>query len=344
MTTFWFCAVAALLTIYATLDGFDIGAGIVYLLVARTDKERRQMLRSIGPVWNGNEVWLIAGGGVLFMAFPTLYASSFSGFYLPLILVLWLLMLRGISLELRNHIDSPAWSPGWDVVFAGSSAALAVFYGAAIGNVVRGVPLDKSGYFFLLLWTNFQVGKNVGILDWFTIMVGLATFFAMAEQGALWVALKTGGELELRCRRIARLGWWAMLLFTALVAVTSPFVQPHVLSHNNPSGYAFPILAIVGLIGMRYFNAPDTGKYAFALSSTYVVGIAGSVAWGVFPYVLPSTLNPELGLTIYNAAAPLHSLEIGLAWFAPGVVLAILYLLVVYHSFAGKVSTEDEGY
>jgi len=143
-------------------------------------------------VWDGNEVWLISGGGVLLMAFPALYASSFSGFYLPLMIVLWLFMLRGISLEFRNHLDSPAWAPGWDVVFAGASAALAGFLGAAIGNVVRGVPLDSTGYFFLPLWTNFRVGREVGILDWFTIIIGFATFFAMGEHGALWVAMKTG--------------------------------------------------------------------------------------------------------------------------------------------------------
>ena len=346
MATFWFCAAAAMLAAYATLDGFDIGAGIVYLLVARTDEDRREVLRSIGPVWDGNEVWLIAGGGVLFMAFPTLYASSFSGFYLPLMIVLWLLMLRGISIEFRNHIDSPVWAPGWDVVFAGASAALAGFLGAAIGNVVRGVPLDGSGYFFLSLWTDFRVGKQVGILDWFTIIIGLATFVAMAEHGALWVAMKTVGELEIRCRRFARFGWWAVLIFTALVAASSPFVQPHLLDRisSHPWGYVFPAVALVGLFGMRYFNASASGKQAFASSCMYMAGIAASTAFGLFPYLLPSTLSPDFGLSVYNAAAPLHSLEVGLAWFIPGMVLAITYLVIAYRSFAGKVSVEEEGY
>jgi cytochrome bd ubiquinol oxidase subunit II len=346
MVTLWFCIVAAILAAYATLDGFDLGAGIIYLFVARTDEERRAVLRSIGPVWDGNEVWLIAGGGILFLAFPSLYAASFSGFYLPLMIVLWLLMLRGISLEFRNHLDSPAWAPGWDMVFAGASAALAGFYGAAIGNVVRGVPLDDSGYFFLPLWTNFRVGKEVGILDWFTIIVGLATFFAMGEHGALWVAMKTEGELEMRCRRLARIGWWAVLLFTALVATISPLVQPHLLEQisNHPWGYVFPALAIAGLFGTAYFNASTTGKYAFVFSCLYMVGIAASTAFGVFPYVLLSTLGSSLSLTVYGAAAPLHSLEIGLAWFVPGLILAIVYLFVAYRSFAGKVTVEEQGY
>src|SRR5271166_2954544 len=143
--------------IYAVLDGFDMGVGIVYLFVARTDAERRRMLGSIGPVWDGNEVWLIAAGGTLFFAFPSAYASGFSGFYLPLIMVLWLLILRGTAVEFRNHIVSPVWTPFWDVVFAGASAMLALFFGAALGNVLRGIPIDASGNFFLPLWTNFRL-------------------------------------------------------------------------------------------------------------------------------------------------------------------------------------------
>jgi len=343
MATFWFWIVAALLAAYCTLDGFDIGAGIVHLLVARTDAERRAVLRSIGPVWDGNEVWLIAGGGILFLAFPALYAASFSGFYLPLMIVLWLLMLRGISVELRNHIDSPVWLPGWDVVFAGSSAALAGFYGAAIGNVVRGVPLDQSGYFFLPLWPNFRTGKEFGILDWFTIIVGIATFCATAEHGALWVAMKTSGELEIRCRRVASLVWWAVLFLTAVIPLIGPFVQPHLLEQifANPWGYLFPAVAITGLFGMRYFNAVVTGRQAFFCSCMYMAGIAASAAFGIFPYLLPSTLGPSFGLTVYGAAAPASSLTIGLVWFMPGVMLAVVYVFVAYRSFAGKVSVVD---
>ncbi|MGH9594139.1 MAG: cytochrome d ubiquinol oxidase subunit II, partial [Bryobacteraceae bacterium] len=142
METLWFCLVALMIAAYVVLDGFDLGAGIVHFGVARTDEERRAVLRSIGPVWDGNEVWLLAGGGTLYFAFPGLYSSSFSGFYLPLMMVLWLLILRGIAIEFRSHIDSPVWKPLWDFVFSGSSALLSIFFGAALGNVIRGVPLD----------------------------------------------------------------------------------------------------------------------------------------------------------------------------------------------------------
>src|ERR1700692_4173385 len=160
LETIWFCLVASMITAYVILDGYDIGAGMIHLFVARSDDERRQVIRSIGPFWDGNEVWLIAGGGTLYFAFPALYASSFSGFYLPLMMVLWLLILRGISIEFRNHIESPVWAPLWDVVFCSSSALLAIFFGAALGNVVRGVPIDRAGDFFLPLWTSFTLGAN----------------------------------------------------------------------------------------------------------------------------------------------------------------------------------------
>src|SRR5580658_10679463 len=155
MGTLWFCLAAIVITGYVLLDGFDLGAGIVQLFVARAEHETGQVLDSIGPVWDGNEVWLIAAGGTLFFAFPVLYASAFSGFYLSLMIVLWLLILRGISIEFRNHVESAVLIPLWDFLFCASSLLLAIFYGAALGNVVRGVPLDESGYFFEPLWTNW---------------------------------------------------------------------------------------------------------------------------------------------------------------------------------------------
>src|SRR5580658_10435063 len=148
MASLWFCIIAAMLATYVVLDGFDLGAGAIYLFAAKTNDERRLVLRAIGPVWDGNEVWLIAAGGTLYFAFPQLYASSFSGFYLPLMVVLWLLMLRAVGIEFRAHIDSPVWQDFFDVVFCVSSALLAIFLGAALGNVIRGVPLGPDGYFF----------------------------------------------------------------------------------------------------------------------------------------------------------------------------------------------------
>ena len=192
----WYAIVAVMLTVYVVLDGFDLGAGIIHLVAARTDSERRTVLASIGPVWDGNEVWLLAAGGALYFAFPPLYASSFSGFYLPLMMVLWLAILRGIAVEFRSHLSNAVWTPAFDVIFCGASALLAIFYGAALGNVVRGVPLDGEGQFFLPLWTDWRPGLQPGILDWYTVLTGLLALATLLQHGALWVAAKTEGGLE----------------------------------------------------------------------------------------------------------------------------------------------------
>src|SRR6266576_2078095 len=184
MESLWFAIVAFMIDASVVLDGFDLGAGVIYLTAARTPAERQAIMRAIGPVWDGNEVWLLAAGGTLYFAFPLLYATSFSGFYLPLMMVLWLLVLRGLSIELRSHVGGPIWAPFWDVVFSFASILLAVFFGAALGNVVRGVPYDAAGRFFEPLWTDFRPGQEAGILDWYTVSVGLAALAALALHGA----------------------------------------------------------------------------------------------------------------------------------------------------------------
>ena len=344
MQTIWFMLVAVMIAVYVVLDGFDLGAGIVQLLVARTDRERRQVLRSIGPVWDGNEVWLLAGGGTLFFAFPALYASSFSGFYLPLMMVLWLLILRGISIEFRNHIDSLVWKPFWDVVFGGASMLLAIFFGAALGNVVRGVPLDDANEFFLPLWTNFGIGREVGILDWYTVLIAVAAFATLTVHGALWVALKTDGELEQRARKVAQAGWWCLLPLTVAITWCSFAIQPRLSASFSarPWGYVFPLLAVAGLFGTRAMHRRDVAP--FLCSSLFIVGMLTSAAFGLYPYMLPSNTDPRLGLTVYNAAAAPYGLKVGLAWFIPGMLLTTGYFVYTYRSFAGKVALDEEGY
>src|ERR1700756_1902526 len=226
MGTIWFWLVAIMIAIYVLLDGFDLGAGAIHLFVARTDEERRQVLASIGPVWDGNEVWVIAAGGTLFFSFPTLYASAFSGFYLPLMIVLWLLILRGLSIEVRNHVGGNVWIPLWDFVFSAASLLLALFYGGALGNVVRGVPLDQSGYFFEPLWTNWRLSEATGILDWYTVLVGVCALAALVRHGALGVQMKTAGVVNERAARLVRQAWWGVVLLTVIVTVFTFGVQP----------------------------------------------------------------------------------------------------------------------
>src|SRR5499427_6124565 len=207
METLWFMIVAVMVATYVVLDGFDLGAGVIYVGAARTTPERQTIMRAIGPVWDGNEVWLLAAGGTLYFAFPLLYASSFSGFYLPLMIVLRLLMLRGIGIELRSHMDNPVWRRFFDFVFFGASALLTIFFGAALGNVVRGVPLGPDQFFFEPLWTNFRVGTNNGILDWYTVLTGLIALVTLTTHGSLYVAVKTEDEVNRRARAVAKAVW-----------------------------------------------------------------------------------------------------------------------------------------
>src|ERR687893_325538 len=208
-------AVSLMIAVYVLLDGFDLGAGAIHLVAAKNDRERRTILRAIGPVWDGNEVWIIAAGGTLFFAFPLLYAAGFSGFYLPLIIVLWLLVVRGLSIELRAHIDDPMWASFWDGMFFLGSSLLIIFFGAALGNVVRGVPLNEDGYFFQPLWTDFSpFSQTPGILDWYTVLIGLLALTTLIAHGSNFVALKTENELNARSRKIARLFAFATIALT----------------------------------------------------------------------------------------------------------------------------------
>jgi cytochrome d ubiquinol oxidase subunit II len=329
--------------LYAVLDGFDIGAGAIYLFAARTSDERRAILRSIGPVWDGNEVWLIAAGGTLFFAFPAAYAAGFSGFYLPLIVVLWLLIGRAIAIEFRDHLASLVWEPFWDVIFAGSSALLALFFGAALGNLMRGVPIDRNGVFFLSLWTDFRVTGPVGIVDWFTILVGISSLAALAMHGALWIALKTGADLEARARAIASRIWIAAAALTALMFAIVPAIMPHLaLRYDTHSwGFVFPVIAIASLIGARALNRADRALYAFGCSSLYVAGMLASAVFGLYPYLLASNVDPGVGVTIFNGATSPHALAVGLGWFIPGMILVAIYFAFAYRDLTEKVKMEN---
>jgi len=346
METLWFCLVALMLAVYVILDGFDLGAGIVHFLVGRTAEERRLVLRTVGPVWDGNEVWLLAAGGTLYCTFPGLYAAGFSGLYLPLMLVLWLLILRGLSIEFRNHAHSALGRQLGDLVFALTSTLLAVFLGAALGNVMRGVPLDRSGFFFLPLWTDFRTGPPTGVLDWYTVLVGVLALAALAQHGALWVALKTEGTLEARARRVARSVWHVVAGLTLVVAGATLRVQP-LLGGNLRAhrwGYIFPALALVALIAIRRLVARPDSFRAFVASCVYITGMLASAAFGLFPYVLPSNTDPRLGLTVWNTATASHGLRVALAWWVPGMVVVLGCFIFIYWQFRGKLQTEGEGY
>jgi cytochrome d ubiquinol oxidase subunit II len=342
MATLWFCLSAIMIAVYVVLDGFDLGAGIVQIVVGRNEDDRNQIIGSVGPVWDGNEVWLIAGGGTLFFAFPSLYASAFSGFYLALMIVLWLLILRGISMEFRGHIAGALWPPFWSTALGGASVLLAGVFGVALGNVVRGVPLDSQGYFILPLWTNFGIGPQPGIIDWYTLLVGITSFLALAVHGSLWVVLKVEGSLQDQVRAFGMKCWAGLVALTLLLTVVSFEIQPNLSRQytNHPLGFIFPVMAIAGIAGSRVLSARRRNLEAFLASGMYLVGMLTSAAFGIFPNVLPSNSNPDLSLTIYNAATVADRLTVGLWWFIPGLALATGYSFVAYRHFAGKVKPE----
>jgi cytochrome d ubiquinol oxidase subunit II len=340
MPTLWFILIAFMLTAYVVLDGFDLGAGAIHPFAARNDTERRLILRAIGPVWDGNEVWLIAAGGTLFFTFPLLYASSFSGFYLPLMIVLWLLMLRGVSIELRSRIPSPLWYAFWDGLFFLGSALLAIFYGAALGNVIRGVPLGPNNFFFEPLWTDFNpFSQTPGILDWYTVLIGLMALSVLILHGANYIAVKTSDVLYERSKRIARAAWLATVILSILATLATFFVQPLVYSSfvQRPWGVIFPLLALVGLIGTIFWNVRGKDLFAFFASSAFIIGMLASAAFSLYPNVLPA-VNPANSLTIANASGSPYGQTVGLVWWIGGIILAAIYFIFTYRLFWGKVS------
>jgi cytochrome bd ubiquinol oxidase subunit II len=342
----WFLLVAIMLAAYVALDGFDLGVGVLHLFLARTDEERSLLIRTIGPVWDGNEVWLLAGGGTLYFAFPLLYASGFSGFYLPLMIVLWLLILRGIGVELRMHLDSPVWRGFFNGCFGIASLLLAVFYGAALGNVIRGVPLQRDGYFFLPLWTNWTVGPDPGILDWYTVVAALVALVALALHGAHYAALKTAGDLNRRARLVAARLLPALAMLTALSLATTLSIRPTLLDNYRrlPVLYIIPALVAASLFGAWRLGRAGNELGAFLCSGAYLVLMLVGAAVAVYPNLLMSTTDPALNITVYNAHSSDYALRVGLIWWSFGMALAVAYFVFVYRMFRGKITGKVDGH
>lgn len=339
METLWFVLVLSMLVMYVLLDGFDLGAGAIHLFAAKNDAERRTILKAIGPVWDGNEVWLIAAGGTLFFAFPLLYAVSFSGFYLPLMIVLWLLMLRGVAIELRAHLHHPMWASFWDAVFFLGSSLLALFFGTALGNIMRGVPIAADGYFFVALWTDFNpLNPRPGVLDWYTVLIGVLGVATLVMHGANYLVIKTLGELHDRCRRIARGAWKATILLTFLATFATVYVRPTLWENflAHPGGFLLPLVAVAGLFLMGVATYEKRDMLAFGGSCAYIVGMMTSAAFTAYPNVLLAT-DPGRNLTIYEAATSAYGMRVGLVWWSIGMVLAVLYFVTIYRLFRGKV-------
>jgi cytochrome bd ubiquinol oxidase subunit II len=333
-----------MLTTYIVLDGRNFGAGILHWIVARNQAERRQVIAAIGPLWSWHEVWLVGTGGVMVMAFPRLMAASFSGCYLALFLILWCLLLRGISIEVGGHINDRLWQEFWDAVFVFSNVLLAVLFGAALGNVARGVPLSADGTFYLPFFTNFGIHGNVGLLDWYTVPMALFCVLILTAHGATYLTMKTEGAAHDRSVRLTRILWLAVIPAFLLITVLTWFVRPELLH-----GILFrPIAWITLVICLASAYAIATGirtqreQLALLGSTFFLFGLLMTGAAALFPVVLFSTTEPINQLTAAECAAPEASLVIGAAWWFPALILAFVYLFVIRRHYSGKVNVSKD--
>lgn len=355
MEFFWYVVLMGILAVYIVLDGYDFGAGIIHLFFAKTEKDKKAITSAIGPFWDANEVWIIAAGGVLFFAFPILYASSFSGFYLPLIMILWLLIFRAIGLEMRGQIHHPMWEVVWDKAFGIASLLLALFFGIALGNIVRGVNLgmvvngvstQEAHFFFLPLWNStFSPQANeLGIIDWFTLFLGIVSVVALTIHGANWIIYKTNSSLNEKLKNVVFKLNIVLLVLVFISLQIWHFIEPKPF-HNfieTPILWIFPLITFIGIIGLFKVRSYKKDGSGFVFSTLFLVGGFASTAVSIFPNVLPSTNNVNPSLTIYNAAAHEYGLSVGVSWFIIALALVIVYFVIQYKVFSGKM--DDIGY
>jgi cytochrome d ubiquinol oxidase subunit II len=336
LNTIWFLLVGVLLAGYAILDGFDLGVGTLHLFTP-SEAERRVMMNSIGPVWDGNEVWLLTGGGALFAAFPPVYATVFSGFYLAFMLLLVALIFRAVSFEFRGKVDAPRWRRWWDVAFGLGSLVPALLYGVAVGNLLRGLEVDASGAVTTTL---------PGLLNPYALLIGLLGLAMFILHGATWLALKTDGPLAARARRIAAAGWVGFIALYALSTVASYVAAPFLFAHwfQRPLTWVlFASLLACCIAGPAAIRAARFGR-AFGASAAALASIIALAAEGMYPRLVP--VRPDLAdsLTIYNASSSPRTLTVMLVIAGIGMPCVIAYTAFIYRAFRGKTVLTADSY
>lgn len=333
----WFALFVLIVAGYLILDGFDMGVGMLLIPMARNDVERRTLLNSIGPIWDGNEVWLVLAGGVLFAVFPLAYASLFSGFYLAFMLVLFVMILRTVSMEFRSKEPSPRWRSFWDAVFALASTGLAFLLGAAFGNVLAGVPLDAQGNISITL---------VEMLKPFPLLVGAATVAMFAMHGSLFLVQKTEGELNARITRAVPRLIAAFFVLNTLVVIAMVVSQQQITARylDDIWPVIFPAAALVSILLAYRFVRQGLEFRAFLASAATIALLVISGAIGLFPNLIISTTDAAYSLTVSNAAAADNTLQICLIVALIGMPFVLLYTGGVYYFFRGKTRVDSHGY
>jgi len=344
MIATWYAVVSFMLIIYIVLDGRNFGAGMLHWFVARTPEERRQVIAAIGPLWSWHEVWLASFGGTLIAIFPRLMASAFAGYYLALFLIVWCLILRGVSIEVVGHINDRLWQTYWDFIFVFSNFLLAILFGAAAGNVARGVPVDAQGNFAMAFFTDFNVRGYVGLLDWYTVSIAILAAVMLAAHGATYLTLKTEGPVHDRSEKYAKYLWTAIVPLGLAVLVESRIVRPDLPGHalSNPFWWLGLVITVVSIIALASGLAGRRERRAFLGSNFLIAGLLATGAAAIFPVMLHSTLSPEHSLTAYAVASSPSTLRLASFWWPIGLALATFYFIFISRRYAGKVSLQRD--
>ena len=344
MIAAWYAIVSFMLITYVALDGRNFGAGMLHWVVAKTPEERRQVIAAIGPLWSWHEVWLVGFGGTLFAVFPRLLASAFAGYYLALFLILWGLILRGVSIEVGGHFNDRLWQGFWDFVFVFSNLLLAILFGAAAGNVARGVPLDAQGNFSMAFFTDFRTHGYVGLLDWYTVSIAIFATVILAAHGATYLTLKTEGAVHDRSSTFARYLWIAVVPLFLLISIETFLVRPDLPGRAvyNPFWYLGLLLIAASVVTLISGLSTGRERRTFIGSNLMLVGLLVTGAAAIFPVMLYSTLAPENSLTAYNVAAGANSFLFACIWWPVGFALATFYFVFISRRYKGKVSVKHD--
>jgi cytochrome d ubiquinol oxidase subunit II len=331
LNTIWFGLITVLFIGFFFLEGFDYGVGILLPFMGRTDRERRVVVNTIGPVWDGNEVWMITAGGAAFAAFPHFYATLFSGFYLALVLMLLALILRGVAFEFRSKDERPEWRTFWDWAIFGGSLVPALLWGVAMSNLIRGVPIDENMTY---------VGGFFNLLNPFALVGGLASVAIFTLHGALFLTLKTGGGLEDRARSFASRLWLpaaALMGLYVLLYIWATDVIEHV--GYNPG--IVPFIAVASALLSGYFLKRRSDGWAFVMTSLSIVFATVTLFIGLFPRLMVSSLNPEWSLTIYNASSSPYTLKIMTIVAVILVPFVLVYQIWTYWTFRKRLTVDS---
>src|SRR6476659_7737655 len=344
MIAIWYAVVSFMLIGYIVLDGRNFGAGMLQWFVASTPEERRQVISAIGPLWTWHEVWLLGFGGTLLAIFPGLIFLAWAGYYRAFFLILWCLILRGISLEVGGHINDRLWQTYWDFIFVCSNFLLAILFGAAAGNVARGVPLNADGNFSMAFFTIFDVRGHVGLLDWYTVSIAILAVVMLAAHGATYLTLKTEGPVHDRSEKWAKYLWIAVVPLLLVVLIESRIVRPDLPGRawSNPFWWLGLVVTVVSIIALVSGLAGRREQRAFLGSNFLIVGLLATGAAAIFPVMLNSTLAPEHSLTAYAVASSPATLLRASFWWPIGFALAVLYFVFISRRYGGKVSVQRD--